>query len=535
MSLFMKFNLISIPYGIFFLLSFVDSVWFFFGERRIYRGIIIVGFLLHILYLYLIQKKHSASYFQNKNIGITLSILGILGFVFFPVQNLNLGDGILLIENAILENLAYGYTVIPDEILEGLIHSGIFSILKSYTINPMIGYKIISTIIGAIFLGILFHKFKESKEYPLIVLVFLSQGGSLLFYGYTENYSIVSLMIFITIFYGFNDLKKNELTSKSIIVISFLAGISALTHLISGFMALGLVYFCILVSNKNNSNIKIFNNMEFYKNVGVALVTALGVIIPSYAYFLFISDLRIEIGLAHAVHPPFLTVKKIFSLNHLKDLVLEAIFMIFPLAFTLKYFYFTEKKSLVDCFQKNEYRFVVLIFIGFFLHFFTYNPLLGYPSDWDLMGFIWIPIFLYVVQVAKENSKPLLENIPLYIIFYIILLVHAYNLKITEIQASKIEFLETSITEYLKDYKLKEKNIDPKFKKSFLHTGYFLYRTNQKIKKVGDIELLRLNESLQKEFGEGEILKDREKWKVFLSNATEFHHLYLERIEKNHE
>ena len=534
MKQYIKYFLISIPYGIYFLLSYIDSVWFFFGEREIYRQIILIGFVIHLSYLYYIQNNSYLSFIQNKNVGMAISFLGFLGFVFFPIQNLNLGDGILLVENAILENLTYGYTVIPDEILEGIVHSALFLLLKNYTINPMIAYKIVSTLMGAIFLGVLFINFKGTKEYSLIVILFLSQGGSLLFYGYTENYTIVSLLIFVTILYGFNQLKKKEYSTKSIIFIALFAGFSAITHLISGFMALGLIYFCIIVSNENNESIKILDNKEFYKNAGMALGFALGVIIPVYFYFLFFSDLRIEIGLAHAVHPPFLTLKKIFTINHFKDLALESIFMVMPLAFSLKYIYFTDKKFLLSILNKNEFRFLILIFLGFFMHFLTYNPLLGYPSDWDLMGFIWIALFLFVVQLAIENQKPFIEIIPLFVVLYVVILFHAHNLKITDVQASKVVFLEDSIREFLKEYKLTENNIDPKFKKSYLHTGYFLFRTHQKIKREGDEELLRMNESLQKEFQGGEIIKDREKWKVFLSNATEFHHLYLERIEKNH-
>jgi len=534
MSNIYKLFLISIPYGIYILLTYMDSVWFFFGEIDIYRWIIIIGFLLHCFYFIILLKFEMYDYLQKNIVGIFFSIICLLGFILFPIQNLNLGDGILLIENAILENLAYGYTVVPDEILEGLIHSVIYNFIKYKSYNPMLSYRIVSTLIGGIFLISLYVIFNKEKSYSLVILLFMCQGGSLFFYGYTENYTVVSLFIFLTILYGFNKIHKKDFRIISIINISLLAGLSAITHLISGFMILGLIYFCIIASSSTKKIYKIIYNPKFYKNALIACTTAFLIILPIYAYFIFISDLRIEIGLAHATHPPFLSPKKIFSINHIKDLALEAIFMILPMAFILKYFYFTEKKIIKNIIIKKEFLFVVLIFIGFFIHFFTYNPLLGYPADWDLMGFIWIPIFVFVIYLIKEYQNPFYENIPLFLTFYIIILYNAYNLRTTESDAKRIYFLEESIQEFLVDYKKNESEIDPKYKKSYLHTGYFLFRTNKKIKQSGDEELLKRNVSLQKEFEGGEILKDREKWKVFLNNATEFHLLYLKRIEKNH-
>jgi hypothetical protein len=534
MSNIYKLFLISIPYGIYFLLTYIDSVWFFFGDRTYYRWILMTGYLIHVLYLINFQKFTKYDYFQKKIIGIFLSILCLMGFVLFPIQDLNLGDGILLIENAILENLAYGYTVIPDEILEGLIHSVVFNLIKSFTLNPMVSYRILSTLIGAIFLVTIYIFFKNEKSYPLVVLLFMCQGGSLLFYGYTENYTIASLFIFLTILYGFNKIKENDFRINSILGISLLAGLSAVTHLISGFMLIGLIYFCILACGNSEKFYKILYNNLFYKNAIVASITAFSIIVPIYAYFFIFSDLRIEVGLAHATHPPFLSPKKIFSSHHFKDLALEAIFMILPLAFSLKYIYLTEREILKKIVMKKEFLFVILIFIGFFIHFFTYNPLLGYPADWDLMGFIWIPILIIVIYLMKEYQTPFIENIPLFISLYLIILYNAFTLRITEDDAKRISFLEESIQEFLVDYRQNEMRIDPKYKKSYLHTGYFLFRTNKKIKLAGDWELLKRNESLEKEFEGGKILEDREKWKVFLTNATEFHHLYLERIEKNH-
>ena len=73
MSNIYKLFLISIPYGIYFLLTYIDSVWFFFGDRTSYRWILMTGFLIHVLYLINFQKFTKYDYFQKKIIGIFLS------------------------------------------------------------------------------------------------------------------------------------------------------------------------------------------------------------------------------------------------------------------------------------------------------------------------------------------------------------------------------------------------------------------------------------------------------------------------------
>ena len=529
----------GLSYLLLFGLSFIPNLWIFFGEPIFIRWSSIVFFVVHIFYFLKFENFYLKieSFLGSRYTSVSLFVLGIIFFVIFPIRNLSLGDGILLIENIILETLAFQYSVVPDELLEGFSHSILYKFLLPFTYNPMISYRIISTLTGFVLLSIFSSIYFKKKNVSSILLLFFSSGGSLLYYGYTENYVLVSLFIFITLLYGYKTISVESSSSKQVLIIAFLGALSAITHLVSGFIIFALVYYCFCISNPNIDNIfreKILNlfNKQLFKNIILAGITASLVIVPLYIYFIYFSDLQIDLSLAHASHPPFLPLRKIFSIGHLKDLGLEAIFVAYTSILSISYFYLFQKDEFKITFQDKKFQFVWLSFLGFFLHFITYNPLLGYPADWDLMGFIWIPLFLMNVHLLTNNSKPYMELLPLYFFSWILLISTAHNLSKKNLEEEKIQFLVESIREYLPTFKKIEPTLLNKHKKTYIHTDYFLFRTNQKLKSMNDPLLLEESEALVSEFKKENLLVDKEKWKKFIQRATEFHVKYLQKTEQ---
>jgi hypothetical protein len=515
--------------------SFLPKTWIFFGNTEIFQSLLFIFLLLHIFYFYKLPsfQIELEKALQNKNLQILFIVLAMLFFLSFPIRSLEMGDGILLIENLILETKAFGYTVVPDELLEGFTHSLLYKSLLPYTENPMISYRIISTICGGFFLILLTFQFWKQKSLSMVVLLLLSNGGSLLFYGYMENYVLTTLLISTTILYGFNTIQIDNYNTSHILIMAFLAALCAITHLISGFMIFGLIYYCVVKSNmiritSEKYTFASFFHGELLKNSLLAGTAAMSILLPLYLYFIYFSDLRIDFSLAHASHPPFLSLKKIFSLNHLYDLVLEAVFIAYASIVSIKFGFFFEKKAFLELLTRKEFKFILLIFMGFFLHYFTYNPLLGYPADWDLMGFIWIPLFLGTLLFLNRQRQIYLELLPLFFFLGIFMILTAQNLSQKKNEEDKIHFLAESIENYLPKFKNIEYQIPNHQKKTYLHTDYFLFRTHKILSLSKEPQLLTENEALQREFNDLTLMDDKKRWKDFLQRATEFHIKYLE-------
>ena len=92
-------------YLLLFTLSFIPNVWIFFGEPYLIRWTSLIFFIIHTFYIYKFKSLHKKieSILGSKFTSISLFILGIIFFIALPIRNLALGDGILLIENIILE------------------------------------------------------------------------------------------------------------------------------------------------------------------------------------------------------------------------------------------------------------------------------------------------------------------------------------------------------------------------------------------------------------------------------------------------
>jgi hypothetical protein len=147
------------------------------------------------------------------------------------------------------------------------------------------------------------------------------------------------------------------------------------------------------------------------------------------------------------------------------------------------------------------------------------------------MGFIWIPLFLLNVHLLKNNPKPYIELIPLYFYCWIFITYTALNLSKKNQEEEKIKFLVESIQEYLPTFKNIEPTLENKHKKTYIHTDYFLFRTNKKLISMDEPTLLQESDALITEFKKQNLLVDKEKWKKFIQRATEFHINYLQKTE----
>jgi hypothetical protein len=509
---------LSIPFFVYLILCFFPTLWIHFDLIR-FNLVASVSFI--IIWFFLADKillipEHILSFTTY-----ILFIISVLFAIFFPVNDLKLGDGILLIENLLLESELFGINLIPDEILEGLIHSIFYFYTKQYTSDPILPYKILSYISGFFLIVLVYNNFLK-PNFSLIVLL-LGSGSILLYYGYMEHYSITTLLLFSMLIYGINTIESNENTIKSIMIISILASIAFLHHLISGFFILGLVYFAYEKSNDLKS---------FFINSSIGIIIASIFIFPLYFYFIFFAETRIDLRLAHIAHPPFLKFSSILSLIHLKELFIEIIWVSAPGLFTIVYFFIFEKKTFSLLLFSPKGKFLSYSFFGILINFLSFNPLLGYPADWDVMSFVWIPIFLFSLILLTENIKIFKKLFFFYIFCFIMINSKVPYLTLKENQKIQINELVDEIKNYNSSNTTK-KNIPAQYKKFYHHSNFFLFRTSNKLNSIdGYDDLKTINAELKSEINMEELFYNKEKYKLFWNKATKFHIDYL-KIEFN--
>ncbi len=103
------------------LFFFSDNPWFVYFPKN--TLLILSGLCLGI-YISQLLFQNTYSHFLNlisKYQSIILSFIFLPSFlfmVFFPIQNLNLGDGVILLEHVALEAKIFGFHLTMDEILK---------------------------------------------------------------------------------------------------------------------------------------------------------------------------------------------------------------------------------------------------------------------------------------------------------------------------------------------------------------------------------------------------------------------------------
>ncbi|HNI89000.1 MAG TPA: glycosyltransferase family 39 protein, partial [Leptospiraceae bacterium] len=295
------------------LLTLLPSAWFIYFDKNFFYFLILS---LNFFYIYRVFIKKESFFsvslsIENRLI-ILLLLISFLLMVFLPIQNLNLGDGVILLEHVALEAKIFGFHLTMDEILEALIHSVIYAKFQNYFNTPMEVYRIISTIAG--FLGILliYYYFKKFKNSFLSYLLVFTSGGIYLFHGYSENYTLVTLMIWFYILFSIDTIRSNtHRNMKALIPICIIASFLILFHLVSGYLIFSLIYLCYYFSE----------DKKFIRNAIFSTVFSLVIILPVFIYFIFYANVRFDFSQTHLTNPKFYPISKIISTVHLRDIL----------------------------------------------------------------------------------------------------------------------------------------------------------------------------------------------------------------------
>lgn len=527
------------------LFFFSDNPWFVYFPKN--TLLILSGLCLGI-YISQLLFQNTYSHFLNlisKYQSIVLSFIFLPSFlfmVFFPIQNLNLGDGVILLEHVALEAKIFGFHLTMDEILEAMIHSILYAKYSNLFESPMEVYRLISTLFGLCALGILFYYFRKFKMNLSSYLLILSSGGIYLFHGYSENYTIITTFLWVYILFVVNTIKANEIRNlKALIPICFIACLLILLHLVSGYLVFSLIFLCYHFSDRG----------KFFKNALISTFSSLLILLPIFLYFTLFSEVRFDFTQTHLTNPKFYPLSKIISKTHFRDILFCVIGSAFLGSMVLFYVFIFYKEKLISLLKKPEYQFLGFVLFGFMIHGFVHYPQLGFPADWDLLAFFWSPIvfiaaFLLtdLINVEDNPNKPInylsYELIALFVFSILIFGINAIYLNRPDLE--KMHELNSSIERVNVFSKTEESNylkqVKPEYKKFYLKVSFFLFESFEKIKSTSTdsdltaARLLQENKSFQEELM-NHISNVEGKWqKDFYARLTRYHLEYLDFLKK---
>ncbi len=248
----------------------------------------------------------------------------------------------------------------------------------------LLSYQIISVLSGVIFLAAVMWAgsklFEQRKDQILFVLGLATAGYMLLFFGYVENRSLLTLFTAMTSLVGLVSI-KGKVAKWWVIPPALLAIFS---H-IFGVVLIPPVIYLILRDTKLGRSL---GRTTVFVRILIALAILLG------------AAVALRMGLEQSLFFSFalmqlqstkLTISgyTLFSLSHLAD-YLNLLSLLLPGALTLVVvmFHLPMKNAL----KLPEYRFGILLVLSALGLAFIFDPKLGMPRDWDLFAFAAIPL-----------------------------------------------------------------------------------------------------------------------------------------------
>ncbi|HRG73094.1 MAG TPA: hypothetical protein PLX69_00905 [Leptospiraceae bacterium] len=522
-----------------------NAAWFiYFNKTYLYilSGICVS---LQVAYIFYAKASESRNNLLQSRVKIPIAFSYILLFIsvslmiFFPVRNLNLGDGILLLEHVALEAKMFGYHLTMDEVFEAFVHSILFAKFPSLFATPMEVYRIVSTISGLCAMGILVYYFRKFKVSFIGYFLVLSCGGIYLFHGYSENYTMITTGLWFYILYSVNSIRSNQSRNmQALLPICVIACLLILSHLVSGYLLFSLIFLCYHFSDEG----------KFLQNALYSTIFSLLILLPVFGYFTFFSNVRFDFTQTHLTNPKFYPIAKMISINHFRDILFCIVGSAFLPFVVLLYLLLFKKEQTIQILKRKEFQFLIFVLIGFLIHGFVHYPQLGFPADWDLLAFFWSPIVFITVLMLEEfpkinearfkgsqNSFPL-ELIPIFLFAGIIFVLNAVILSKPD-EKKMIELRESLLI--IDRFSYSEEatvlgGVKPEFKKFYLKVSFFLFESGIKIKGLNlhseskVARLLNENKQFQLELKE-HIGNIETKWqKDFYARLTRYHLEYLD-------
>ena len=346
--------------------------------------------------------------FQWPWIFFTASAFSWLLYAFrmglFAPPPTGLGDSIHLLEYVPVYTQLFGYLGSFDEILELYWHSIFYTFLKNHSnLGILESYQFLSIFAGFLYIFLIGIRFRRDRVSLAGLALLLLTPAIQLFAGYVENYTLTALLIGTLLHTGVLYLENPESIEAKfgkvlpLFFFGFLAALGATHHMILGFAGPALVY---LVYSRSGGW-----NRDFVLRAMGGVAGALLVFGVVWGYFLLIHPNPISPGSSFAFKPAIYPPGKMFGFKHFLDwfnlLFLASpalLFLLFAGPGTLR----LEKDQITPAL-----RFTGVAALSFIFHSWIWNPMIGFPADWDLFTMFQIPLNLMVYLGIQKRARPI--------------------------------------------------------------------------------------------------------------------------------
>ena len=319
-------------------------------------------------------------------------------FLLFRSKTTYLGDGQLR-----TNQIVFGAWFLPTEALDFLIHALLFKyIFQPLGYSPMNCYQFVSAIFGGLFiLGIWKVSRQLSESFSLLPFLILSSSGIIvLFFGYTESYSIIAALLPFLFLTGYRAHESPK--HLRIFIILFLIGCA--THSITLFLFAPAAIILVIhyVTHKYISAASLFAvSAMIILLIIVSIYIAAKFALPEFAKYLIpiLKKSNSDDYLFGTRH--WLDILNILALASLPLFLL-------PLPIL--------KKLSTDALSDRRNLFLFSLIVPSLCTLIFFNPQLGMARDWDLFAIpafavLLAALFLYRNIVGNDPPSGILAAI----------------------------------------------------------------------------------------------------------------------------
>lgn len=365
----------------------------------------VVGMLLSIGRLpQVLQKIFDLLSAAGTKVGMVIiaSTMTIVFYVF-RVKTHFLGDGYTLLSNLASQNPL----VKPRSVGESLIHIWVKNAIGDLSEDPALySYQFVSILCGILFVLLTFlgaqRLFQDKESRALFTLGVCTGGYSLLYFGYVENYSVLSLMTLAFCLHGV--LTIRGLLPKWSLTIVFV--ITAFTHILGVVLFPGLLF--VLIRRTRLSRKWKRTSLSFK-----VISTILTLIVVSAA-FIWKTETDLFFRLAFlSLSTTEFTVDgyTLFSKHHILDFI-SLILLLCPWVFIAGAAAISKfiRSGTGGSGISSELILLLVLCIPILGLSFAIDPKLGMSRDWDLFAFSGIPLSVLFYLLVLTHSDTLSQS-----------------------------------------------------------------------------------------------------------------------------
>ncbi len=316
-------------------------------------------------------------------ISALIILLGsVILFIVFRAKAFYLGDGYTL-----LSTLASDNPILKQrEIGESTIHLWVRDIFGSGETAALLSFQTISITAGSILLLLLIPTsmklFSSFFNRLIFIIIIITGGYSLLWFGYVENYSLFVMSVGIYSLVGY--LAVTNKISHYWIIVPLIVAI--IMH-VMGVTLIPSTFFILLSRPGPRKILSCFSSRALL----TASLIILAIILVPFIY-VYNKSYFFKLALVPLFENRF-TVDgyTLFSLAHIAD-VLNLIILLAPILIIAIVYFIRYKNRFLPLSIKAWY--LIILTFSVFLALFLFDPKIGMPRDWDLFSFAGIPLML---------------------------------------------------------------------------------------------------------------------------------------------